>query len=218
MEKAEVDRLAKIIWDYMHMGHQLKKSDVVIGMGSHDTKVAKRSAQIFLDGYADRLLFTGGVGRLTGDTFKRPEADEFAAIAVGMGVPEGKVIIENESTNSELNVRYSEKKLKELGVAHKSVILVTKPYMERRAYATFMKHWSGDDTELIMASPTLSYEEYLSDPEYKDHSINIMVGDVQRIKEYPAKGFTIPQGIPAKVWDAYEQLVVAGYDKQLIQQ
>jgi len=44
-----------------------------------------------------------------------------------------------------------------------------------------------------------------------------MVGDLQRIKVYPARGFQIEQEIPDHVWHAYEQLVHAGYDKYLIQ-
>jgi hypothetical protein len=46
--------------------------------------------------------------------------------------------------------------------------------------------------------------------------ISIMVGDLQRIREYPARGFQIPQDIPADVWDAYQQLVRAGYDRHLM--
>jgi hypothetical protein len=42
-----------------------------------------------------------------------------------------------------------------------------------------------------------------------------MVGDLQRIKIYPEKGFQIPQEIPSDVWDAFEQLVELGFDKHL---
>jgi hypothetical protein len=44
-----------------------------------------------------------------------------------------------------------------------------------------------------------------------------MVGDVQRIRAYPALGFQIPQDIPAGVWEAYERLVSMGFDKHLIE-
>jgi hypothetical protein len=44
-----------------------------------------------------------------------------------------------------------------------------------------------------------------------------MAGDLQRIKVYAEKGFQIYQEIPAEVWDAYEQLVAAGYNEHLIQ-
>ena len=43
-----------------------------------------------------------------------------------------------------------------------------------------------------------------------------MVGDLQRIKIYPKKGFQIFQEIPDDVWQAYKQLVNLGYDKHLI--
>ena len=46
--------------------------------------------------------------------------------------------------------------------------------------------------------------------------IGIMVGDLQRIKLYPARGFQIAQEIPDEVWQAFEGLVHAGYDKYLI--
>ena len=49
-----------------------------------------------------------------------------------------------------------------------------------------------------------------------DKVINIMVGDLQRIKVYAERDFQIYQDIPGEVWDAYEQLVGAGYTEQLV--
>ena len=42
-----------------------------------------------------------------------------------------------------------------------------------------------------------------------------MVGDLQRIRDYPARGFQIAQEIPADVWEAFEELVRLGYDTHL---
>jgi hypothetical protein len=42
------------------------------------------------------------------------------------------------------------------------------------------------------------------------------VGDLQRIRIYPAKGFQIPQVIPEHVWTAYEALIAAGYNRYLV--
>jgi hypothetical protein len=44
----------------------------------------------------------------------------------------------------------------------------------------------------------------------------MMVGDLQRIKLYPEKGFQVYQEIPDDVWEAYEELVAMGFDKQLV--
>ena len=86
----EVDRLAKILWDYHHMNHKLKKADCIFVMGSHDLRVAERGAQLFLDGWAPLIVFSGGKGRLTKDLWDEPEADKFAQIAIDMGVPQKK--------------------------------------------------------------------------------------------------------------------------------
>ena len=50
-----------------------------------------------------------------------------------------------------------------------------------------------------------------------DEVINILVGDLHRIRVYPEKGFQIPQEIPEEVWSAFESLVAAGYDKRLVE-
>lgn len=42
MESNDVEKLAKIIWDYHHMNHKLEKADVIIVMGSHDIQVVER--------------------------------------------------------------------------------------------------------------------------------------------------------------------------------
>ena len=56
----------------------------------------------------------------------------------------------------------------------------------------------------------------ITKPLSPDDVVAIMVGDLQRIRCYPAKGFQIHQDIPDDVWRAYEELVKAGYDKYLI--
>jgi hypothetical protein len=89
--------------------------------------------------------------------------------------------------------------------------------MERRSYATFMKRWPGKHA--IVTSPQVGFEEYLQRCSNRalseDDVIGIMAGDLQRIRDYPARGFQIPQEIPDDVWDAFEQLVRAGYDAHL---
>lgn len=43
-----------------------------------------------------------------------------------------------------------------------------------------------------------------------------MLGDLQRIKVYPAKGFQIEQHIPDEVWQSYEKLVNSGFDSHIM--
>ncbi|OGH69244.1 MAG: hypothetical protein A2754_04200 [Candidatus Magasanikbacteria bacterium RIFCSPHIGHO2_01_FULL_47_8] len=214
MDSLEVDTLAKVIWDYHHLNHQLKKADCIFVLGSHDTRVADYATDLFLQGYAPYLIFSGGLGNLTTGVFKKSEAEIFADIAKSKGVPEDKILIENKSTNTGENVQFTKQLLKDKGLDFTSFILVQKPYMERRTYATFRKVWP--EKEFIVTSPQVSFEDYPNDEIPKEKVINIMVGDLQRIKVYPEKGFQIPQEIPQEVWEAYEKLVDAGFTQHLI--
>ena len=58
-----------------------------------------------------------------------------------MGVPRANILIENQSTNTGENVRLTRQLLAERGLDPESFILVQKPYMERRSFATFRKVW-----------------------------------------------------------------------------
>lgn len=206
--------LANKLWHYHHMQHKLEKADCILVLGSHDLRVAERGAEIYLEGWAPVLIFSGGLGNLTQDIWKEAEADQFAKIAVNMGVPKENILIENKSTNTGENILFTQQLLKEKELDPHSFIVVQKPYMERRSYATFKKHWPHK--KLIVTSPQISFEEYATDDIPMERVINIMAGDLQRIKCYPQKGFQIPQEIPEDVWQAYEQLVELGFNKHLI--
>lgn len=216
MTEMDIDTLAQKIWEYHHMHHALHKADVILALGSNDTRVAERAAELWLQGYAPIILFSGGFGRLTEKMFAKPEAEIFADVAEKMGVPREKILIENRSTNTGENIDFTRELLWEKGMDPATFILVQKPYMERRAYATFKKRWP--EKEFVVTSPMLSYAEYPNENIPKELLINIMVGDLQRIKIYPAKGFQIPQDIPDDVWSAYERLVALGYTQHLVKE
>ncbi|KAI0603113.1 DUF218 domain-containing protein [Biscogniauxia sp. FL1348] len=205
------------LYNYLQLHMTLdQKADAVFCLCSLDTRVAERAAQLFLEGYGDYLIFSGGVGRLTQDRFNKPEALVFADIALRMGVPEEKLIVEPLSTNTGENVRFTHALLRQRGLNLRSFILVQKPYMERRTYATFKKQWPDPETEILVTSPRLTWEEYPNKENPKDLVLNIAVGDLLRIKEYPARGFQIAQDIPEHVWQAAQRLIRAGHTAHLL--
>jgi uncharacterized SAM-binding protein YcdF (DUF218 family) len=214
MSEPLIDELAQIIWDYHHLNHKLGNADLILTLGSNDLRVADWAAEVYLQGWAPRLMFSGNVGALTRGKFAKSEAETFAEIAVQKGVPREAILIEPESTNTGENIAFSRRILAEQGLDPESIIVVQKPYMERRAYATFMNFWPGK--RLIVTSPPIQFAEYFTAQLPKDLVINIMVGDLQRIRDYPAKGFQIPQEIPDEIRQVYEKLLALGYDKHLI--
>jgi len=210
--------LVEKLWSYHQMHHALVKSDAILVLCSHDTRVAERAAGVFLEGWAPLLIFSGGLGSITRELWNEPEADQFARIAIGLGVPSPSILVENQSTNTGENVRFTRDLLAARGIDPASFILVQKPYMERRSYATFRKVWP--EKQVVVTSPRTSLDEYLSSYSNEsltvDDVISIMVGDLQRLRVYPARGFQIPQEIPDDVWEAYEELVAQGYGSRLV--
>ncbi len=135
--------LSKKIWDYHHVNHTLIKSDCILALGSHDKRVAERAADLFNEGWAPLLIFAGGLGRLTEGMWQETEADLFARIAMEKGVPKEAILIENRSTNTGENILFVRQLLNEKNLNPQTFIIVQKPYMERRSYATFEKNWPG---------------------------------------------------------------------------
>lgn len=216
MISAEALSLAQQLWDYHHMQHQLEKADCILALGSHDLRVADRAAELYLQGWAPLVIMSGGLGNLTQNMWTESEADQFAAIAIRKGVPENAILVENKSTNTGENILFTQQLLQQKGINPQKFILVQKPYMERRSFATFKKHWP--DKDLIVTSPQISFTDYPNEEIPLERVINIMVGDLQRIKEYPAKGFQVFQEIPKLVWLAYEKLVDLGFNQHLIKE
>ena len=210
--------LAETLWNYHLMRHQVGNADAILVLCSHDERVAERGAQLFLEGCAPLLIFSGGQGAITKALWDEPEAERFARIAMSMNVPRENILIEKNSTNTGENVQFTRKMLEEKRLDPQRFIVVQKPYMERRAFATFLRYWP--EKEVVVTSPQVSFRDYLA--EYSNRSlttadvIGIMVGDLQRIKLYPALGYQIAQEIPDDVWSAFEGLVRAGFDKYLI--
>ena len=134
---------------------------------------------------------------------------KFAEIAIKKGVPRENIYLEKESTNTGDNFRFSKKLIEKEKLNIKSCIVVCKPYDEKRAYAAFKKIMPEYD--VIIHSENISCEEY-----YKrqgDEWINVLVGDIQRMKLFYEKGWQIKMEIPQEVWNAYEILVKRGYNK-----
>jgi hypothetical protein len=207
-------KAAKIIWNYLRLDQPLKKSDCIIAMGSHDLRVADYAASLALNCWAPFIVCSGGLGRLTDKIWHECEASKFARVAMGAGVRKDRILLESLSTNTGENILFSKELLEEKGYLIKSAILVHKPYMERRAFATARFYWP--ELDVMVSSPQISFEKYATDEITIEDVIQIMVGDLHRILIYPEKGFQIPQIVPDEVCDAFKFLIGYGFTHYLV--
>ena len=195
------------IWNYMKLGHQLEKADAIIAFGSYDPAVGEHAAQLFLEGHAPLLVFSGGQSDSTKE-WDKSEADTFLDIALEKGIAREHILIENKSSNSGENIAFTKKLLVEKGYEVGTAIIVHKPFMERRVYATLKKQWP--ELDIVVTSPDLDFTYYENLLSY-DRAIGDLVGDLERIKKYPELGFQIEQSIPDDVWNARCILRGLGY-------
>jgi hypothetical protein len=205
---------AQILWDYLKLDQPLQKADCVIALGSHDLRVGRFAAQLILAGWAPLLVCSGGLGRLTREIWKEPEAELFFHAAVDAGIPSGLILVERQSTNTAENLKFSRRLLEEKGITVKKAILAHKPYMERRVLATAGVVWPN--LVCIVSSPPIALTDYPTDKIPMDEVIQIMVGDFQRIIVYAEKGFQTKQQIPQKVLVAFNELVKSGFDQHCL--
>src|ERR1051325_3267484 len=97
---AHIQALAETLWNYHVLKQQVGKADAILVLCSHDERVAERGAQLFHEGWAPLVIFSGGQGAITSTLWIEPEAERFARIAVSLNVPRENILIEAESTNT----------------------------------------------------------------------------------------------------------------------
>ena len=207
----------EILWNFMHMNQSPEQADVIVGFGCYDEDIPKRCAELYHQGFAPWVCFSGGLGRNTGRLWTKSEAERFAAVAMAEGVPEDRIILEKKSTNSAENLLFAPKILAEAGVTAEKIIAVHKPYMEKRLWAAMQVYWP--DVRALYTSPRVTLEEHMAHAEAvgmtRKGVIETIVGDVQRMALYAEKGYQVPVEIPAEVRAAYDALVEQGYTGQL---
>lgn len=190
------------------------RADIILAAGSHDCRSADHAAALYLRGLAPLIVCTGGYGKMTEGLFSRPEAEIFAERCVAAGVPESAIVTECRASNTGENFTLSRDKLAALGIAPKTGIVTSKPYMARRVWATGTRQWPS--VRWFPSVPALSFAEYVTAPVTLESTLELMVGDLQRLRVYEQKGFQAHVDVPPSVWEAYRRLADAGFDRYVI--
>lgn len=141
---------ATLIWNYHQMGHEVRPCSAAIGLGSHDLGVATTAADLYRAGLFPVLVFSGGNSPTTRARFPRGEAVHYRDHALALGVPDEAILVESKAANTGQNITLSRELLSEAGVKVESLLLISKPYMERRSYATCRKLWP--EVDVVCAS------------------------------------------------------------------
>lgn len=217
--------LAQKLWDYFQLGHKIKKADVIACLGNIDSLPAKRAADLYLDGWAPYLIFSGGKNgrfydRYPPDMQGKSEAQLLADVAIEMGVPKEEILLEERSTNTGDNVQFIKERLAQEGIYPQSIISVHMPSAERRDYGTYKQVWP--EVEVIIASPRVPFSKYHVEGFRglfsKRDVITTLIGNIHRTLVYPKMGFMAEQEdiMPDNIRKAYQELIDRGYTDWLV--
>lgn len=204
-------RLARILWDWQAAEDEVVPADAALGLGSYDVRVADRCVELFTASLVRLVCFSGGSGNFTEGRFPRGEAHAFAERALRLGLPEVALIIEPTATNTAENINRSRPLLEARGV--RSLILVAKPNMLLRGVATAAVQWPG--LPVKRAAARVPFAKDLTPGRTVRDLINELVGDAERLRLYPERGWQVVVPIPSAVAESVHELIRRGYDQHL---
>lgn len=205
---------ARLLLEAQRIRDALSRSDVILVLCSYDLRVADYAAELYLRKLAPLLLFSGKEGANTTGRFSATEAEIFAGIARRCGVPSEAILLEKEARNTGENVRFSRELVVARGIPVRKVIAVQKPFMGLRVRATFQKAWP--EVEALVTSPPQELEHLAPPGMDLFEAISIMVGDFQRVLEYPKLGFQTEQPVSDEALAAFDYLKRRGYTGRLM--
>ncbi len=135
--------LGVLLTNYLSPRDELQKVDAVIAISGGDTTArAEQATKLYEEGWAEEIVFSGAAL----DPLSPSNAKVMREFAKRTGIPEQVIRIEEKAQNTVENAMKSE----EIATQEKyeSIILVTEPYHQRRAYLEF-RDKLGPDVVII---------------------------------------------------------------------
>ena len=203
----------KVIWGFTKLNQVIEPCDVIFACVCFNLDIPVKCAELFKQGYGKKILFAGGLGKITKEKFQKSEAEIYRDIAMRHGVSSEHILLEINSTNTGDNFRFSKTILEKYKI--KSILIVHFATSERRTLATAQAILP--EYRLFITSPDLSFSDFLSklqqSSEYFYREVSLLVGDIQRMIIYPQLGWIKEVDIPDDIIQTYYFLKNKGFDQ-----
>ena len=185
-------------------------ADAILGFGMFDLSLPVFCGELYAQGRAPRIIFTGGIGAGTGD-LGQPEADAWrdALFDAYPDFPHERLIIENRSTNTAENIAYTAALLERdhptlvFGRSLQTALVVASPSRMRRVKLT-LQHLQPA-LRVIRCLPratSFDREHALYAAQGQDYFAHL-VGELDRIVGYPTRGWIAAEPLPPAIAAAH---------------
>ena len=209
----QISIAAEVIWGWLPVNEVPKQSDMIFVLGNSSNELPYEAARLYNEGLAPIVVVSGGRGRISKND-KETEAARYVKVLLSSNVPKTNILSEDCATNTAENIRFGRKLLEDHGIEIIEAIAITTPLLSRRHKATLERQWPN--VSWILHTPSaLSFEERIQRNNVQDF-LNLIVGEVDRLQHYPAKGYIDKNSIPKTVIVAKSFLQEAGYTEQVI--
>jgi len=198
------------LWDYQSSFRDRSRADTALVCCSYDLRVCDYACQLLHEGAVRRMVLTGGTGNWTRHLWDVPEAQVFRDRAVANGISPGRILVEDHATNFGENIGFVRQLLPNL----RQATIITKPNSVLRVCLTVPVQWP--ELTAYVDAPDLNFPDDVSNMIGVWGLLNEMVGDIDRILRYPARGFQIPHPVPQEILDSFDALISAGFSHHLL--
>lgn len=205
----------RVLWEYLCVESRLpaRADAIVIGGAGAMIDSAERAAELYHAGVSQRIVVSGFANPYHGAT--ETEATLLGRQLQRLAVPNSAILFEHQAANTGENITRSAQLLAGAAIQAKDIILIHKPYMTRRFLATAEAQWPHPRPRLYVTSQPTTVEAYyqLYEVTYGSAAmmLTLMLGDYERIKTYPDKGFSTPQPPSTSADTAWRALVARGF-------
>ncbi len=186
--------------------------DAVIGFGTFDLTLAAFCGELHTRGLVRRIILTGGIGAGTAD-LGRPEADAWRneILRTHPTIDPSAIIAENRSTNTSENIEFTADLLARefpdfaFGRGLQTALIVASPSRMRRVALTLQKRQPALRFHRALPSADFDREYALHESKgipYLTH----LAGEIDRIRDYPTRGWIAAEPLPPEVQAAREKL------------
>lgn len=205
----------QVLWEYLCVESRLpaRADAIVIGGAGAMIDSAERAAELYHVGVSQRIVVSGFANPYHGAT--ETEATLLGRRLQRLAVPDSAILFEHQAANTGENITRSAQLLAGTAIQAEDIILIHKPYMTRRFLATAEAQWPHPQPRLYVTSQPTTVEAYyqLYEVTYGSAAmmLTLMLGDYERIKSYPDRGFSTPQPPSTSADTAWRALVARGF-------
>jgi uncharacterized SAM-binding protein YcdF (DUF218 family) len=200
------------LWTYLSATRAREPCDAIVVCCSYDLRVCDYACELIRQELAPRLVLTGKSGNWTRHLWAVPEARIFAERALANGIDPGRIELEEQATNFGENIAFVRSSWLQL----RRVTFVTKPNAVLRVALTVPVQWP--EVTAWIDAPPLAFPHEVSQIIGVLGVIHEMVGDIDRVMQYPARGFHRPHALPEPILESWRYLIAAGFDAHQLSQ